>query len=57
MLQVSIVNPDHFAASWSRNPRINAIGLVYRLEGTRQWQTAVNNDESEVTFPFAVSAV
>ena len=57
MLAVDIVNPDVFAAAWSRSARLQQIGLVYRLIGTREWQTAVNTNSKAVSFPFTVQSV
>jgi hypothetical protein len=57
MLAVDIVNPDVFAAPWSRSARLQQIGLVYRLIGTREWQTAVNANSKAVSFSFTVQPV
>jgi hypothetical protein len=57
LLRVSILNPDHFAVPWSHNPRINTIELVYRSLSSHDWLTAVNDDGSNVAFPYAVYSV
>jgi hypothetical protein len=57
MLLVSIVNPDHFAVPWPRNPRIASIDLLYRTTNSRNWLQAVHEDRSKVTFPYSVNTV